>query len=77
MNDSKELNKQIVSALCEKLGIMPGEVFKFTNQKRDGVYFFDNIKEYKLKKCIAVKDAEDLYMIVDSRVSFNWLMKKM
>lgn len=76
MNNNKELKKQIISALCEKLGVKPGELFKFSNQKHDGIYFFDNSKEYKLKKCLPVKDVEDLCMIVDSRVSFNWLMDK-
>ena len=73
MNDNKELNKQIISALCEKLSVEPYELFKFANQKRDGVYFFDN-KHYKLKKCVAVKDVMGCYMVADSTVSLNWLM---
>lgn len=73
MNNSKELNKQIISALCEKLGVKPGELFKFSNQKRDGVYFFDN-KNYKLKKCVAVIGQMGHYLMPDSTVSLNWLM---
>ena len=76
MNNSKELKKQIISALCEKLGVKPGELFKFSNQKRDGVYFFDDRRDYKLKKCLPVKDCEDVCMIVNSTVPFNWLMNK-
>ena len=72
MNNS-ELNKQIISVLCEKLGVEPYELFRFTNQKTEDVYFFDS-KHYKLKKCVAVGDRMGHYMVPDSTVSLNWLM---
>ena len=73
MNNSKELKKQIISTLCEKLGVEPYELFRFSNQKTEDVYFFDN-KQYKLKKCVAVGDRMGHYMVPDSTVSLNWLM---
>ena len=74
MNDSKELKKQIISALCEKLGVEPYELFRFTNQKTEDVYFFDNGKDCKLKKCVAIKDKMGHCMVADSTVSLTWLM---
>lgn len=62
------MTRLILFLIRLKLGVKKYERFKFTNQKDDCHYYFDN---WRLTK---VTDKGTYISVRDSRVSLNWLL---
>ena len=55
----------IIWLICRKVGVKPGQCFRFTNQKSDSKYFFE-------KDLGLIKIYNDRFWM--SGVSLNWLL---
>lgn len=61
------IKRFIVFLVCRKLGIKKGELFRFTNQKSDDIYYF---KDDCLTKICSFYGRDEK----PSKVSLNWLL---
>lgn len=59
------ISKLIIFLIRKKLKLGKYDIFKFTNQKQEGLYMFDNNRLVKY---------EPLQDFVYSKVSLNWLL---
>lgn len=64
----KIITRLITFLICKRLGLKRFESFRFSNQKSEDIYFFD---EYSLQKIIGGYGAYK-----HSRVSLNFLLSK-
>ena len=66
------LNRLIIFLIRRKLGVKKDQTFRFTNQKTDDIYYFDDTSLIKT----VFNDEELSIRWEKSGVSLNWLLDK-
>ena len=68
------LNKLILFLIRVKLGLKKNQLFRFSNQKTENLYYINDAEVVKCQFIRIIKPGKAMFRALPSNVSINWLL---